>query len=412
MTDEIRAAELGRMKFQATALLVGVTIVFIIASFFYQQYAWVGFIRAFAEAAMIGALADWFAVTALFRHPMGLPIPHTAIIPARKDRIAESFGRFVTNNFLDPERIIIRLRAQDLTGRLVHWLSMPERSAVVADAAAELLAGTLQVVDDADVNALIERGLVDRVRALPVTPALGRALGLFADYDRQRKVFYGLVQTMGHWVDENQATIRARIANELPLWLAPFELDLRIYEKLFESVNKMLIELQDNPEHPFYQQFAASVERFVNDLQHSPELREQGESIKDELLAHPIVREAAASVWQDFKTALLRQSADPDSTLHASIQQGLARLGAALERDLVWRAKVENWVEAVVRYLVQRYGQTVGAFMAQTIKDWDAEATSRRIELQIGRDLQFIRINGTLVGGLAGLVIYTVSLFF
>jgi uncharacterized membrane-anchored protein YjiN (DUF445 family) len=412
MTEDERLLELNRMKFRATALFVAVTIIFIIASFFYQQYPWVGFIRAFAEAAMIGALADWFAVTALFRHPLGIPIPHTAIIPARKDRIADSFGRFVTNNFLDPDKIVVRLRGQDVTGRLAHWLSRPDRSAMVADAAAELLAGTLQVVDDADVNAMIERGLVDRVRALPVTPALGKALGSFADDERQRRVFYGLVQVLSRWFEENQGTIRSRIAGELPRWLAPFNLEQRIYEKMFEVVNKTISELKANPDHPLYKQFAASVDKFIVDLQEAPELRERGEALKEELLAHPIVREAAASVWLDLKAALLRQTADPTSALHISIQQGLLRLGTALENDPTWRAKVDGWVEAVARFIVRRYGPTLGSFMAQTIRDWDAEATSRRIELQIGRDLQYIRINGTIVGGLAGLVIYSIAQLF
>ena len=412
MTEQTRLIELNRMKRYATLLFVAVTLIFIVASFFYERYAWVGFVRAFAEAAMIGAIADWFAVTALFRHPLGIPIPHTAIIPARKDRIADSFGHFITNNFLDPDKIAQRLNSQDVTSRLAHWLSRPDRSAVVADAAAELLVGTLQVIDDADVNQLIERGLVDRVRALPVTPALGRMLGTFADEARQRQVFYGIVQVAGRWVEENQPVIRARIAGELPRWLSPFNVEQRIYEKIFEVVNKTIGELRADPDHPLYKQFATSVERFIVDLQHAPELHERGEALKDELLAHPIVREAAASVWLELKAALLKQSADPASALHASIQQGLLRLGAALENDPTWRAKVDGWVESIARYLVQRYGQTVGGFMGQTIRDWDADATSRRIELQIGRDLQYIRINGTIVGGLAGLVIYSVSLLF
>jgi uncharacterized membrane-anchored protein YjiN (DUF445 family) len=368
-------------------------------------------VRAFAEAAMIGALADWFAVTALFRHPLGLPIPHTAIIPARKDRIAVSFGGFVERNFLDPDKIAERLRRQDVAGRLARSMRHPQRAAQVADFVAEALGGLLRVANDEDVGQLLTRGLSARLGAVPAAPLVGRLLGAAAADERQREILVQGVEVATTWIEANQASIRRRIAVELPGWLPPI-VDQKIYEKLLDTARRTLSELHENPDHPLYGQFIATVDRWIENLQYDPQVIARGEDLKAELLAQPMLREVAASVWQDLKAALMAQSAAPDSPLRRSIASGLSHLGDALERDPEWRAKVDGWAEGLARFVVARYGRAVGEFITQTVHGWDAVDTSQKIELQFGRDLQFIRINGTVVGGLAGLVIYAVSLLF
>jgi uncharacterized membrane-anchored protein YjiN (DUF445 family) len=411
MDDTQRAAELRKMQWMATGLLIGVTLLFVITSALLGWAPWLGFVRAFAEAAMIGALADWFAVTALFRHPLGIPIPHTAIIPARKDRIAVSFGGFVERNFLDPDKIGERLRRQDVAGRLARSLRQPERAARVADFAAEALGGLLRVANDEDVGQLLARGLSDRLGAVPAAPLVGRLLGAAAADQRHREILVQVVQVATDWIEVNQASIRRRIAGELPSWLPPI-VDQKIYEKLLDAARRTLAELHDNPDHPLYGQFIATVDHWIENLQYDPQVRARGEELKAELLAQPMLREVAASVWQDLKAALMAQSVAPDSPLRRSIASGLSHLGDALERDPEWRAKVDGWAEGLARYAVTRYGRSAGEFITQTVHGWDAVDTSRKIELQFGRDLQFIRINGTVVGGLAGLVIYAVSLLF
>lgn len=409
MDEQQRAADLRRMQSLATGLLVLATLVFLVATIFREAAPWVPFVRAFAEAAMIGALADWFAVTALFRHPLGIPIPHTAIVPQRKERIAEAFGRFVERNFLDPDKIVLRLRKQDIAGRVARWLRQPERSAQVADLAAESLVGLLKVANDEEVGGLIARALGERITAVPAAPVAGRVLGAVVAGQRQRDILLQLARVATQWVETNQESIRARIAGELPAWV-PRIVDQKIYERLLDGARKTLGELSENPEHPLYDQFGQTLDRWIVNLQFDPEVRARGEELKQELLAHPMLRETAASLWQDMKGGLLIQASTPGSSLRRSIAQGLGHLGDVLEQDPEWRERVDGWAEDLARYVVTRYGRSAGEFVTQTVRAWEAQEITRKIELQFGRDLQYIRINGTIVGGLAGLVIYTVSL--
>lgn len=409
MDDTQRAAELRRMQRIATGLLVAVTIIFVLVSLVGEGNLWLGFVRAFAEAAMVGAIADWFAVTALFRHPFSIPIPHTAIVPRRKEQIAESFGRFVERNFLDPEKIAQRIQRQDVAGRVARWLRRPERSAQAADLVAESVAGLLRVANDDEVGQLIERGLADRLVALPATPVIARLLGAVVAEQRQRDVLLQLARVLTQWIETNQGTIRKRIAGELPSWL-PRVVDQKIYERLLESARKTLADLVANPEHPLYAQFTQTLDRWIVNLQYDPEVRARGEALKQELVAHPMMREVAGSLWQDLKASLLTQTATPNSPLRRSIGEGLSRLGELLERDPEWRARVDGWAEAAARAAVRRYGRSAGEYLTQTVRAWETAEITRKIELQFGRDLQYIRINGTVVGGLAGLIIHAFSL--
>jgi uncharacterized membrane-anchored protein YjiN (DUF445 family) len=411
MDDKQRAAELRKMQRMATGLLVGVTLLFLLTSALLRYAPWLGFVRAFAEAAMVGGVADWFAVTALFRHPLGIPIPHTAIIPAKKERIAVAFGGFVERNFLDPDKIAEKLRRQDVAGRLARSMRQPARANQVADFIAEALGGLLRVVNDEDVGQLMARGLSDQLVAVQATPMIGKLLGAATGDQRHREILIQVVALATDWIEANQTGIRRRIAGELPRWLPPI-VDQKIYEKLLETARRTLGELHENPEHPLYAQFTDAMDNWIDNLQHDPQVRARGEQIKAEILAQPVLREVAGAVWRDLKTALMAQSTEVDSPLRRSIAEGLTSLGDALERDADWQEKVDTWAEGLARFVVTRYGHAVGEFITHTVNGWDAVDTSRKIEAQFGRDLQFIRINGTVVGGLVGLLIYTVSLLF
>ncbi|RRR66470.1 MAG: DUF445 domain-containing protein [Candidatus Viridilinea halotolerans] len=411
MNETQRIQQLQRMQRIATGLLVAMALTFAITSYFHDVAPWVGFVRAFAEAAMVGAIADWFAVTALFRHPLGLPIPHTAIVPRRKDSIAESFGGFIERNFLDPDKIVARLRNQDMAGRLARWLRNPQRSAQVADLAAEGLVGLLRVANDDEVGALLQRTLDDRMRAIPATTLVARLLGVVVVEQRQRDVLLQLARVATDWIEENQALIRKRIAGELPAWM-PRIVEKKIYERLLDGVRKLLAELSENPNHPLYAQFTQTLEGWIANLQYDPDVRARGEELKQEVLNHPILREMAGNLWQDLKGGILQQSSAANSPLRLSIARGLAHLGDVLESDPDWRERVDGWAEDLTRYIVGRYGRVAGDFVTQTVKGWEASDVSRKIELQFGRDLQFIRINGTVVGGFVGLLIHIVSHFF
>jgi uncharacterized membrane-anchored protein YjiN (DUF445 family) len=408
-TDTTRQHELRRMKLLATGLLAGAAIVFVVARLFEQRYGWVGFIRAFAEAAMVGALADWFAVTALFRHPLGLPIPHTAIIPRRKDSIGLSIGRFVEDNFLSEEVLLGRISALHVVQRAAGALSQPEVSGQIAKHATTAITNALRVVDDADVQALVERSLSARVRASNPTPLLGRVLAAALAGRRQAELVHELVDVIGRLLEENKDAIRLKIQRETPWWL-PRSVDRHVAERLFDTIETTLEAVRSDPAHPFHARFNALLAEFVDRLQHDPETIARGEALKEELLQNPLVRDFSASLWHDIKAAILAQSTAPDSALHATIQRAVRKFGELLLHDDLLADKINGWVERLVVYTSQEYRHQFGQLIAHTVGRWDADDTANKIELQIGRDLQFIRINGTIVGGLAGLLIYCVSL--
>lgn len=407
--DTNKQAELRRMKLSAAALFWFVTIIFVLASTLEDQYFWMGFVRATAEAAMVGAIADWFAVTALFRHPMGLKIPHTAIIPSRKDSIGQRFGRFVKSNFLSGEVIGDRLRTMDVTKRVAKWISRPENSELIAGYVAVGLAAVVQVIKDEAVQEIIEHNITIRIRSTQIAPLLGNGISLVLSGHRQQELLHGMLNLGAHLLDENKDVIQKRIGEETPWWL-PQTVDNVIYQKIVDAVEKMLREVSSDPNHPLHADFDAVVSRFVEDLKHSPDVVAREEAFKEEFLQHPIVREFSASLWLDIKMSLIEHSAIPDSDLRKPIQQGIMHFGKAILDDEILLEKIDQWVQEGAVYLIKEYGDEVEHLISNTISKWDAEETSRKIELHVGKDLQFIRINGTIVGGLAGLVIHTFSL--
>ena len=403
-----RQSELRRMKFLATSLLVLATIIFVIASAFEDTYVVAGFIRATAEAAMVGAIADWFAVTALFRHPLGLKIPHTAIVPTRKDSIGRMLGRFVRTNFLNTEVISGKLRSIDVTRRLAQWLGQPENSAVLANYVAVGLAGVIQVVKDEAIQELIERNIAARLRATKIAPIIGEGLSLIASGNRQQELLQGTLKLGANFLNENGDVIKKRISEETPWWL-PQNVDNLIYQKIVDGTNRTLQDVSANPNHPLRERFDQVITRFIDDLKHSPEVLAKEETFKEDFLQNPVVQEFSSSLWRDIKTALLNTSNDSNSDVRKPIQQGIARFGQTIQENEDLLQKIDRWVNEAALYLVKEYGHEVEQLIAQTISKWDAQETSRKIELQVGKDLQFIRINGTVVGGLVGLLIHTVA---
>lgn len=409
--EQQRIINLRRMQRLATGLLVAAGVLFVLTSIFRDVAPWVPFVRAFAEAAMVGAFADWFAVTALFRHPLGIPIPHTAIIPNRKSQIAVGFGHFIEHNFLDPDQITTRIRSQNLVKRLAKWLRSPERANQIADAVTEIIRGILNVIDDDEVSRALSRGLNQRLETIRAAPLVGRFLGILLAGDRQRDALVQLINLLAEVIATNENEIRRRIARELPPWV-PRIVDRRIYERLLEGVQRLLDELRGNPDHPVYHQFAGLIDRWIVDLQFDPQMQQQIDGLKHELINHPVAQELVRMSWRDLKLTLLEQSVTSSSSLRRSIVVAVERFADVIEDNNEWYEKIENWMTAVVVALVSRYRHVIGEFVTQVVNSWDTQMTTRKIELQFGRDLQFIRINGTIVGGLVGLIIHSVSLLF
>ena len=404
-----RPAELRKMKFIATTLLAVAFIIFMVAKIFEAQAVWIGFVRATAEAAMVGALADWFAVTAIFRYPLGLKIPHTAIVPNRKEEIGENLGRFVRYNFLAGEVIADKLRSMDITRRVIHWLSLPHNSELIANHIAEAAAAALQVMDDEDIQGFIEQSVTTQIRAIHFAPILGNLLSMLTSDSRKQELLQATANLGARFLDENRETIEKRISQETPWWL-PRQVDHKIYQKVVDAYDRTFQEVSTDPNHPFFQNFSTAVDRFIEDLKNSPDFLAKEEAIKEELLQQPIVRDFSASLWADLKVALVEQASDPNSAIRNSIQRGLVTFGKTVLDDPALLEKIDRWVENSALYLIEKYGYEVEHLISHTINRWDAQDAARRIELYVGRDLQFIRINGTIVGGLAGLAIHAFSL--
>lgn len=402
-----RLARLQRMQRFAGGLLVAMSVIFAVTSVLQRSYPWLGFIRAISEAAMVGGIADWFAVTALFRHPLGIPIPHTAIIPRRKDRIGRSLGGFVQANFLSHAVLTARLQAFRPSERLARWLLLPENARRIARHAASALAGAANVLKDEDVQALIDRSLVERMKRTRVAPLLGNALALVTAGDRHQRLLDEAIRLIASTVDEHEDLIRDRIRAETPWWI-PDAVDERIHAKVVAAIDHTLQEVDADPLHPLRRRFDDAVHRFIESLRHSPEAAEKAEAIKEDLLTHPVVQQFSASLWADVKAAILRRAADPDAAPGA-LEEALQTAGETLLADEVLQQKLDDALATAVLTVVDQYRDGVAEFIATTVEQWDPDVTSRKIELAIGRDLQFIRINGTLVGGLVGLILYSIG---
>jgi uncharacterized membrane-anchored protein YjiN (DUF445 family) len=408
--DVQRAAELRRMKVVATGLLGAAAMVFVAARHVGDGDGggWLGYVEAFAEAAMVGALADWFAVTALFRHPLGLPIPHTAIIPRRKDQIGESLGSFVEDNFLTPDLLDERLRRAHVGARLGEWLSHPANAVRASRAAGDAIRGALDVVDDEAVSGSIEALVERRIRSTEMAPLLGRAIDLAVEGGHHQRLLDATMTGLQHFLGDNRATFRARLQDESPWWV-PESIDDRIFDKIFNGVHRFLDDVGRDPNHEVRRSVDQRVTAFAHRLRHDPELIRRGEELKEELLAHPDVRAWISSLWTDLRATLDEAAGDPDSELRRRMTFSLSQLGQRIRDDVALQTRLDDWVVSAGRHLVTNYRGEVSAMISSTVARWDGESTSRRMELQVGRDLQFIRINGTIVGGLAGLAIHALT---
>jgi uncharacterized membrane-anchored protein YjiN (DUF445 family) len=403
-----RRHALRRMKLMATSLLVLATVLFLVARWQQTHHSWVGYVRAFAEASMVGALADWFAVSALFRHPLGLPIPHTAIVPRRKDQIGRSLGEFVQSNFLTSEVLHERLASAKIGKRLGEWLTTDDNAARAGTGVSDLLRGAFEVLDDRDVSSALESLIERQVQATPVAPLLGRAIDLAMEDGHHQRLLNSVLHGLSTFIEDNRTTFRARLEHESPWWI-PEAVDDRLFAKIYGAVHSFVDDVTSNPNHEIRRSIDVRVADLAERLRHDPEMLAKGEELKKELLAHPDVRAWLGSLWEELKRNTLKALDDPSGELRRRIDDSLAGLGRRLAVEPALQAKVDDWVMRAAGHVVEHYRGEVADLIAGTVAKWDARATSERIELQVGRDLQFIRINGTIVGGLAGLVIYTAS---
>lgn len=408
--DAERARSLRQMKAVALGFLIGASVIFLGCRWALSQGGpgWLGYVSAAAEAGMIGALADWFAVTALFRHPLGLKIPHTAIIKRKKDQLGEGLGNFVRENFLSPEVVATKLRDAEVASRLGKWLAEPEHAARVADEAATVLRVGVELLNDDDIQQVIDRTIVKRLAEPQWGPPVGRVLNELLVENRQEALIQLLADRAFEWALNAAPTIDRVVLRDSPSWSPKFVDHLvgdRIHRELMDFTDKV----RRDPNHELRQSATRFLFEFAGDLQNDPATISKAEAVKEQLMERDEVTRAAETAWKTLKRLVLEGVNDPSSALRGRIADSVVRIGESLRDDAELRDKVDDWVLRGAQHLVTEYGSEATTIITDTIERWDAEEASRRIELHVGRDLQFIRINGTVVGALAGLVIYTVA---
>ena len=408
LADQDRRRLLTQGRRRATGLLVAVAAVYVALQLWDGDGTAAGYLEATAAAGLVGGLADWFAVTALFRRPLRLPIPHTAIIVERKDAFGQTLGDFVQTSFLTPDIIAERVRAAAVVPRIAGWLSEPDNAARLARHVADAAVTAADLLRDDEVHGALEEAARRRIEATPLAPLAGRALDVMTRDGRHHELLDVVLRAADRFLAENRDSLRARFGAESPWWL-PGAAEDRIFERLLDGARTVLGEVARNPDHELRADVDARVRRLAADLQTSPALRERGEQLKHELLAQPELRAWVAQVWADIKAGLRSQAADPDSELRRRLAVAIAELGRRLVDDPALAGRVEKGLETAVRYVADQFSDEIGTMVSGTVARWDARETADRLELLLGPDLQFIRINGTVVGGLAGLAIHAIG---
>ncbi len=399
----------------ATGMLVAMAALFVIARQLGGAHWGGGYALAFAEAAMVGGLADWFAVTALFRRPLGLPIPHTAIIPENKDRIADTMAAFLRENFLTPPVVARRLAGMNLAAAAGGWLAEPADSSGagtgsrIRAGAAELIADVLESLDPERLGAQVRGGLVRQLDKLEVSPLLGQLTTAMIADKRHLPVIDALVRWAGLTLEDNEELVREMIhrrANGVLRWTG---LDERLANSVIDGLYKMLAEVMVDPEHPLRGKIEEGLATLARDLLDNPEMRARVESLKHEVLANPAVSTWWQGVWERIRTGLIKRARTPGSSLSGQLGEALAELGATLRDDPALQAQINRFARRTAVGVATRYGDQIVRLVSETVRRWDARTITDRLEGAVGRDLQFIRINGTLVGGLVGVLIHALD---
>lgn len=401
---------LVRMRVIATGMLIVMAATFLVARHLENGHLAWGFVRAFAEAAMVGGLADWFAVTALFRHPLGLPIPHTAIIPRNKDRIGDQLASFLRDYFLIPVVVARRMRRMDVAGALGRWLSNPTGgSKRVTRGASRLAVEVLQSLDQERLGGMVRGAMVQQVRAIDLSPMLGRALAAAMAEDRHLPLLDGVVRWARKVLEANDSMVRAMVHERAGTILRWTGLDETLANKIIDGLDKMLTDMAEQPDHPMRAKVEEALVTLAADLQHKPEMRERVEALKLGLLENPAMQDWINGLWEQARQAMLRMARDPEALLAGKMGEMMRQLGETLESDVRLRATINRFTRRVAVGAAADYGDVIVGLVSETVRGWDARTITQRLEHAVGKDLQFIRINGTLVGGLVGLAIHAVD---
>jgi uncharacterized membrane-anchored protein YjiN (DUF445 family) len=397
------------MRIIATGLLVAMAGLFVLADRYDEVHPAWGYAKSFAEAAMVGGLADWFAVTALFRHPLGIPIPHTAIIPRNKDRIGGTLAQFLRDNFLTPSVVARRMRSIDVAGAIGRFLIAPPGEGRLREGALRLFVDILEAFDHERLGGMVKGAVATRMRSLDVSPLLGQTLGAAIDEERHIPVLDSIITWAGRTLDANEQMIRDMV-HERAGWIIRLAgLDEKLADAIIDGLRRLSIDMAVDPRHPLRAKAEEGLAKLAVDLRNDPELRGRVEEIKNEIIGNKAVTAWIDGLWERARAGLLNSARNPEQAMGGKFGEAVRQLGTTLQEDRHLRATINQFARRAVVGAVARYGAGIVTLVSDTIRGWDTRTVTDRLEGAVGRDLQYIRVNGTLVGGLVGLLIHIVE---
>jgi uncharacterized membrane-anchored protein YjiN (DUF445 family) len=404
LDDSLKRARVQQMKWLALALLISMLVVLLLSAAYRAAHPWLAWTYAFAEAAAVGAIADWFAVTALFRHPLGLPIPHTSIIPRNKDRIGESLGRFVEQNFLTPDNVIAKLAERNIARTIADWLAEKVNSRDVAIRACSLIPPLIQKLDDDDVRRFLDQVVTSQLERLDVARATGHILDVLTAANRHQQLLDQGLKALDTWLSGNRALIKEKFG-EASLYTPGF-LDTYIVNRFVDGILNLLHEIAEDPGHEMRRRFDLATRDFIHELKTSDIYRKRGRELAHQILAHLQQGNYYRSLWRQVTQRIVDDIAAPNSALVDHVAGALVAAASALREDDALQRKLNAWSLGALQKLMLRHRRQVSLLISDVVRSWDAKEVSAKVEMEIGRDLQYIRLNGTFVGGVVGVVLH------
>ncbi len=412
MNDDQKRQQLRRFKTLATGLFVLMAATFIAMTILQKQdhSHWIGYIRAFSEAAMVGALADWFAVTALFNYPLGLKIPHTNLIENSKEKIGDNLGNFVVDNFLSPQNIRPYIQKLKISVYLGDWLSKEKNQSVLINELSSILKDIINKLDDESVVNFISNKAEEMTDSIKLNSVIGNGIEYLLNKNDHQKIITNLSSQIKGYILENQQMISERVGKE-SFFLIPKSIDNKIAEKITKGLSDYFLEVEENPNHPLRSEITNKILDFSKELKDEPRWKTEFDSIKTDFFQSDKIKQYSSDIWQSLKSSLIKELSDEDSKLKSYVRKNIDEFVANLQNDEQFQNRIDSWVRLTAYKYILKNTQNFGELISTTVGNWEGKELSRKLELEVGKDLQFIRINGTIVGGLVGLLIYTIANF-
>jgi hypothetical protein len=412
MNDELKKQQLKRYKTLATGLFILMAVTFIAMTILQKQNHshWIGYIRAFSEAAMVGALADWFAVTALFNYPLGLKIPHTNLIENSKEKIGDNLGNFVVDNFLSPQNIRPYIQKLKISVYVGDWLSKERNQDVLINELSSILKDIINKLDDESVVNFISNKAEEMTDSIKLNSVIGNGIEYLLNKNDHQKIITNLSSQIKNYILENQEMVSERVGKE-SFFLIPKSIDNKIAEKITRGLSDYFLEVEENLNHPLRAEITNKILDFSKELKEEPNWETEFDSIKSDFLHSDKLKQYSSDIWQSLKSSLIKELSEEDSKLKSYVRKNIDEFVSNLQNDEAFQNRIDSWVRLTAYKYILKNTQNFGELISTTVGNWEGKELSRKLELEVGKDLQFIRINGTIVGGLVGLLIYTIANF-